>query len=104
MVASASYLIQGHDAVYVDIHVQPGAKTTALAGLHAGALKVRISSPPIEGRANLEVRQYFAELFHLPTGGVSIQRGERGRSKRLAVRGAALDTIAAILAKQLNPL
>ena len=42
--------LQGRgDCIVLSLHVQPGAKTTAVAGLHGAALKIRLAAPPVDG-------------------------------------------------------
>jgi hypothetical protein len=65
--------------------VQPGAKRTAVAGMHGERLKIRISAPPVEGRANAAVVAFIAEQLGVPRAQVSVARGERSRDKLIAV-------------------
>ena len=67
------------------LHVQPGAKMSAFAGLHGEALKIRIQAPPLEGRANLELCRFIAREFGVATGQVQLLSGESSRHKRICV-------------------
>lgn len=61
--------------------MQPGARRTGIAGLHAGALKVRLQAPPIDGKANAALRAFLATAFDVPLSRVTIVRGETSRDK-----------------------
>lgn len=67
------------------MHVQPGAKRPAVAGLHGERLKVRIAAPPVEGRANAAVVELIAGQLRVPRALVSITRGARSRDKVVEV-------------------
>jgi len=69
----------------IAVHVQPGAKRTAVAGIHGERLKIRIAAPPIEGRANAAIVAFIAERLGVPRARVSVARGERSRDKLIAV-------------------
>lgn len=69
------------------IHVVTNAKKTELAGVHGDAVKVRCAAPPLDGRANQEVRELLAGLLGLPVRDVTITRGERSRDKIVEVAG-----------------
>lgn len=75
----------------IEVHVQPGAKTSAVAGLHGGALKLRIAAPPLEGRANEALCAFIARALGVPKAAVSIARGESSRHKRVRVAAPAAD-------------
>ena len=68
------------------VHVQPGAKTTEVAGLHGEALKIRIAAPPVEGRANAVLEEFIARALGVPKRCVSVVKG--GASRRKTVRVA----------------
>ncbi|MBL8483067.1 MAG: DUF167 domain-containing protein [Rhodocyclaceae bacterium] len=72
-------------AALLSIHVQPGAKSTRLAGLYGDALKIRLAAPPVEGRANAALIEFVAGLLHLPRRDVELVSGAAARSKRLRV-------------------
>jgi hypothetical protein len=76
------------DCITLVLHVQPGAKHSAVAGLHGDALKIRLAAPPIEGRANEALLRFIAERFQVPLRNVELKQGEQSRHKRIEVRGS----------------
>lgn len=76
-------------SLLLSVHVQPGAARTELAGMHGGALKLRLTAPPVDGRANKAVIAFLAELLHLPKSAVVIRSGLRSRAKTLLLTGIA---------------
>jgi uncharacterized protein len=65
----------------VHVHVVPGAKKTEAAGLHGDALKVRVSAPPVDGKANAALQRYLADVFGLPLQAVEQTSGLTQRRK-----------------------
>ncbi len=63
------------------LHVQPGARTSGVAGVHGEALKVRLAAPPVEGKANAALLRFMAEAFGVPVRQVGIARGAASRHK-----------------------
>ena len=76
-------------AITLTIHAQPGAKRTEVAGVHGEALKIRLASPPVEGKANEELRRFLAEAFGVPQRNVTLVRGEAGRRKTVRIAAPA---------------
>jgi hypothetical protein len=83
----ADCLAPAEGGVMLTIHVQPRASKNALAGLHGDALKVRLTSPPVEGAANKLCREFFAKLLGVAKGRVSLVSGHKSRHKRLFIEG-----------------
>lgn len=81
------------DAWWIALHVQPGAKRNEVVGEHGGRLKVRLASPPIEGRANAALLRFMAERLALPAGAVRLLSGEQSRQKRIRVVGCSLQAL-----------
>lgn len=76
--------------INIQLHIQPGASKTELAGRHGDALKVRVAAPPADGRANRELIWYLAQILGVPRGHVAVIKGENGRRKTIAVRGVTV--------------
>jgi hypothetical protein len=93
----------GGSSVSLCIHVQPKASRTRLAGLHGEALKLCITSPPVDGKANAAVIAFFATLFNIPKGAVTIAAGESSRDKRLVLAGVSMPQAEAVLHPFLAP-
>jgi len=72
----------------LDLHVQPGAARTGVAGLHGGRLKLRLAARAVEGAANAELIAFLAARFGVAKRCVVILAGEKARTKRVAVSGA----------------
>jgi uncharacterized protein len=75
------------------VRVQPRANKDEIAGEMAGALKVRLQAPALEGRANEALIEFLAELLKTSKGAVRILSGERSRMKRLELRGVTKQQI-----------
>ncbi len=86
-------LSQGKDGTYINIYVQPRAAKNGFAGIHDGAIKLRITAPPVDGKANSMVIAILAKLLHLPKANISLSSGRQSRKKRFKIGGSALADI-----------
>lgn len=77
--------------ITLTLYVQPGAKRTERAGLHGEALKIRLNSPPVEGRANDALLKFIAQLFAVPLRQVVLIRGDKSRYKTLVVTDSKIN-------------
>ena len=75
------------------IRVQPRAKRTEVAGERDGAVVIRVSAPPVDGRANEAVCRLIAERLGVPKSAVQVVRGHTGRDKQVRVDGVSADQI-----------
>jgi uncharacterized protein len=64
---------------------QPGAKNTRVAGVHGGALKIRLAAPAVDGKANAALTRFLAEAFDVPQRNVTLVGGETGRRKTVRI-------------------
>jgi uncharacterized protein len=78
------------------VRVQPRASRNEIDGERQGALRVRLNVPPVEGRANEALRRFLADCLNVPLAAVKIASGQRGRLKRIEIRGAKAEQIRAI--------
>ena len=83
------------DSISFRVRVQPRASRDAIEGDHAGALKVRLTAPPLGGRANESLRRLLAERLNVPLSAVRIISGENSRNKRIAVAGVTRERVLA---------
>jgi hypothetical protein len=77
-------------AVIFSVRVQPRASRDAIEGewpAAPGVLKVRLTAPPVDNRANDALRRLLAARLNIPVAAVRIISGERSRTKRVEVRG-----------------
>jgi uncharacterized protein (TIGR00251 family) len=69
------------------VKVQPRAKKTAITGELGDVLKVSVTAPPVEGRANEACIEFFAKLLKVPRSSVTIASGQSSRNKVIRVAG-----------------
>ncbi|OIO61007.1 MAG: YggU family protein [Alphaproteobacteria bacterium CG_4_10_14_0_2_um_filter_63_37] len=74
-------------SVTLVVHAQPGAKRTELAGLHGEAVKIRVASPPVDGKANAALIAFLAKLLGVRKGDVIQTAGQTSREKRFRIEG-----------------
>lgn len=78
-------ITQQAELILIDVYVQPGAKVSQVCGRHGERLKLKISSPPVDGKANQEVIEFFAQTLNLPKRLIEIVSGDKSRNKRVAI-------------------
>jgi len=81
---AAWYQWQGDDLV-LSIRVQPRASRDEIVGPHGDALKVRITAPPVEGKANAHLLKFLAAAFDVPRASVTLLSGDSARGKRIRI-------------------
>ena len=84
----------GPDGVTLHIQAQPGAKRTEVAGLYGDCLKLRLASPPVDGKANACLVEFLAERLGVKRGQVTITRGLSSRRKNVFVAVTGLQPAA----------
>jgi uncharacterized protein (TIGR00251 family) len=75
------------------VKMHPRAKKNAITGVLGDALKVSLTAPPLEGRANEACIEFFANLLKVPRSSVTIASGEKSRSKVIRVAGLSVEEI-----------
>ena len=75
------------------VRIQPRASKDEITGEIAGAIKIRLQAPAVEGRANEALIEFLAQLLKSPKSAVRILSGERSRIKRLEIRGVTKQQI-----------
>jgi uncharacterized protein len=86
------------DAVTFAVKVHARARKSAITGELGDALKLSLTSPPIDGRANQACIEFFAKLLKVPRSSVTIASGQSSRNKVVRVAG----TSAAELGKRIS--
>jgi uncharacterized protein len=82
------------------VRVTPRSSRDAIEGEHGGALKIRLTAPAVDDRANESLRGLLAKRLKVPLSAVRIVAGEKSRAKRVAVSGATRDQVLALLQPQ----
>jgi uncharacterized protein (TIGR00251 family) len=71
------------------VKVHPRAKKNAITGQVGDALKVALTAPPVDGKANAACIEFFANLLNVPRSSVTIAVGQTSRNKVIRVAGLA---------------
>ena len=83
----------GIQGVTFAVKVHPRAKKDAITGELGDALKVSLTTPPVEGRANEACIEFFAKLLKVPRSSVTIASGQTSRNKVIRVAGVSRDYV-----------
>jgi hypothetical protein len=82
----ASYFRWDGEDLILDCHLQPKASKDEFAGLHGERLKIRLTAPPVDGKANAHLQAFLAKAFGVAKSQVTLESGELNRQKRLRIR------------------
>lgn len=81
------------DGCTVAVRIHPRARKNAITGEIGHALKLSLTAPPVEGKANRACIDFFAEVLKVPRSSVSIASGQSSRNKVVRVAGLSADEV-----------
>nr|WP_298174715.1 DUF167 domain-containing protein [uncultured Pseudomonas sp.] len=79
------YRWDGEDLI-LECHLQPKASSDAFAGLHGERLKIRLTAPPVDGKANAQLLAFLARAFAVAKNQVKLESGQQSRLKRVRIQ------------------
>lgn len=82
-----SWVRQSDDGVVINVRVVPRASINELSGLIGDELKVRLQSPPVDGKANKALVKFFARELGVSSKDIAIVAGGKSRNKRVLIGG-----------------
>ena len=91
MTDSSLQIRETESGLEIRIHVQPRAKRSEVSGVHNGALKIKVTAPPVEDAANRAVRELMASVLCIPKSRLRILAGARSRQKILLAEGVSTE-------------
>ncbi len=86
---SLSFVTECTGGVVLNVRASPRSSRAGIDGCYDDALKVRIKSAPVDGKANKELIETVAEAFGLPKSRVSFKSGETSKTKRIFLSGVS---------------
>jgi uncharacterized protein len=79
------------------VRVHPGARKNGVTGVHAEAVKIALTTPPVDGKANEALIAFLAEALRVPRAQIAIVAGLNSRAKTLRITGkSAAEVVAAL--------
>lgn len=75
------------------VRVQPRARRNAITGELGDALKIALTAPPVDGKANQACIDFFAKLLKVDRSSVTIAAGQTSRNKVIRVAGLSAQEV-----------
>ena len=79
--------------VELKIHAVPRASKNEIQGLHNNALKVRLTTPPVDGKANQALIKFLSKTLGIPNAQIQLLRGKTTRYKTVRIHGLSKETL-----------
>jgi uncharacterized protein (TIGR00251 family) len=88
---------QTKSGLSLDVIVQPKSSRNEIAGMHGDRLKIKLTAPPVDGKANAALIAFLAKKLGITRSRITILRGETGRKKTLLIHSLSEEDIHALL-------
>lgn len=75
------------DGIEFAVRVTPNSRRSEVVGILEGSLKVRLAAPPVDGKANEELRRLLGRWLGVRPSAVTVERGATSRTKHVRVVG-----------------
>lgn len=85
------------DGVSFEVRIQPRSSKAEINGVHDGALRVRLTAPPVDWAANRQCIELFSRKMKIPKRAIRIASGANARRKRLKILGLAIEEVKNLL-------
>ncbi len=86
----------------LSLYIQPRSSRNQIVGLHGDCLKIKLTSPPVEGAANKCCREFLAKYFRLAKSDVELIAGDKARQKRILLHGLDMKTVEKNLRQEIS--
>lgn len=91
---------EGKGGCSFQVRVLPRSKRDEVVGLHGDALKIRLTAPPVRGKANRALQEFLADQLGVSPSDVEILTGHTSRQKRVRVLGVSAGAVHALLSAE----
>lgn len=92
------YLAKNRDgSLLIRVHAQPKASRNSIIGIHDDALKIAVTSPPVDGKANQAVAAYLAKVLGVAKRDVNLSSGQTSRRKVFQVSGKTMEEVRGLI-------
>lgn len=91
------WLKEHEGGVIVEVVLQPRASRNEVAGIQGGRLKIKVTSPPVEGMANKKLCEFLADSLGIGKQRVQVIAGQTGRIKRVKISNVSMDEVSSKL-------
>jgi len=97
------FLRQGKEGILLRLNIQPRASKNEITGIHGETtLKIRLTSPPVEGTANSACIEFLANILEIKKSQIEITSGQKSRIKHLKITGISLEEVGGKIRKYLT--
>ena len=86
----------------IRLHVQPKTSKNRIVGIHDGCLKIAVTAPPVDGKANKAVVKFLASFLGIPIRDVTVVSGAQSRKKQVVVNTLGASEIRRMLTSVLS--
>jgi uncharacterized protein (TIGR00251 family) len=73
--------------ILLKVYLQPRSSKNEIVGRYRDGMKVKVTAPPVEGKANEALREFLARVLKIPPSHIEILKGHRSREKTLKIEG-----------------
>jgi uncharacterized protein (TIGR00251 family) len=84
---------ENQDGCLLKCWIQPRSSRNSIVGVHGDALKIALTAPPVDGKANKELIKFLAKYFKLPKSDFQIIAGESSRNKTICIKASCKNSI-----------
>lgn len=95
------FLKAASNGVLISVRLQPRSSRNQVEGVVEGALKIRLTAPPVEGEANRALIEFLSELTGIRKSAFTIYSGHKSRDKSVLAEGASLTCLEEAIARKL---
>ncbi len=96
-----SWIQQKGSDVVVNLRVVPRSSRNAIDSILDDTLKVRLQTPPVDGKANKALIKFFGKFLSISHSRITLLAGDRSRFKRILIQGASEKDVRAVIARTL---
>ena len=85
--------------INIQVQIQPRSSKDQIIGIHDGKLKIKITAPPVDGKANESLIEFLAKTFKISKSNIEILKGHTSKLKTIKLLGVNENTYRSIIGK-----